>query len=154
MGLFSREKGRREEQGLVLYLSKLGYKAERILRQYQAQGQPDVKTLAPEELTFEMKSRAGNFKRIYDLYFAEKDDQGTLSFVMSPNSTAVAVNTDFAVLHGGGYTFANLALFPPGDKALLKVYNRLVGLKELKQDADYLVIKDNNKPRLFIRYWG
>lgn len=152
-GKFSRNKGRREEQQLVLALAQLGYKAERILRQYQTAGQPDVKTLEPKQYTFEMKARKQSFITIYDLYYAERDERGIVAFAESSSGRMAAMSTNFKELEAKGYTYRNLFLFPPMPKQI-KVYNRILGLKDLKQSADYLVIKDNNKPRLYIEFWG
>ncbi len=152
-GRFSRMKGRRGEQQLVLYLAKLNYKAERILRQYQEAGQADVKAEKDgKTLTFENKCRRESFKSIYDLYYKERGENGLLCFAMGSTATAVAVCSDLEALLGPDLSFRNLVLFPPTDKHL-KVYNRIVALSALKQSADFLVIKDNNKPRLFLRYW-
>lgn len=153
-GLKSRNKGRREEQQLVLALAKLGYQAERILRQYQYSGQPDVRASKDgKEYTFEMKSRKESFKTLYELYYQEMDGDKVLKFVLSSNGIAVAVSTDFNAVLSATTHFRNLALFP-AEKKKLKAYERFVKLKELKQSADFLVIKDNNMPRLFIKYWN
>lgn len=153
-GRFSRNKGRREEQQLVLYFAKKGYKAERVLRQYQQSGQPDI--IIEKEgksYTLENKSRRNSFKSIYDLYASEKEADGALRFVTYSSGTAVIMSSEFNLLLNPENPFKNLALSPPISKKL-KVYNRIVKLKELKQSADFLVIKDNGKPRLFLRYWG
>lgn len=153
MGNFSRSKGRREEQQLVLYLAKLGYQAERILRQYQAAGQPDVKaTKDGKTITFEKKARRASFKAIYDLYAQEKDNDGTMCFVTHSFGTPVAVSTDFPSLLTVDRLFRNLTAHPVAPKKM-KVFLRIEKLKELKQSADFLVIKDNGKPQLFLRYW-
>lgn len=152
-GKFSRNKGRREEQQLVLALAKWGYKAERILRQYQAAGQADVKTLEPAQYTFEMKARQGSFKTIYDLYYSQRDEKGILSLVYGSKGTAVAMSSDFpSLLSIPDHSFRDLSN-PPADKKILKVFARILKLQELKQAADFLVIKDNNKVRLYIKYW-
>ena len=153
IGRFSRSKGRRNEQQLVLYLARHGYQAERILRQYQAAGQPDVKALkSGVTTTFEMKARKDSFKTIYSLYNSEKDENKVLAFVTHSGGKPVAVSTDFEALLGSDRSFRNLVLFPP-PPSMLKVYNRILKLDELRQTADYLVIKDNNKPMLFLRFW-
>lgn len=153
-GKFSRNKGRREEQQLVLYLANLGYKAERILRQYFASGEADVKaTKDGVTYTFENKSRNKSFKSIYDAYFSERDVDGVFRFVQTSGSTAVAVSTHFTALLGPDQAFRNMEA-SPGTRLIKMACNRMVKLKELKQSADFLVIKDNGKPRLFLRYWG
>lgn len=151
-GAFSRSKGRREEQQLVLYLAKLGFKAERILRQYQAAGQPDVKAVrAGKEYTFEMKSRKDSFKSIYDTYFADRGP-GNFLGVHLPE-VCIAISTVFEDLLAPTLVFLHRAVFG-SSKAKDRGYKRLVTLQALKQSADFLVIKDNNRPRLFIKYWN
>ncbi len=153
MGKFSREKGRRGEQQLVLYGAKKGYKCERILRQYQEAGQPDVKMVKNGvTYTFENKAYKSSFKTIYDLYYADRDADGVLSFVLASGQPAVAVSNDFEQLLITGRHFRNLTLFPPSPKAL-KVYQRIIRLDALRQSADFLCIKDNGKVRLFMRFW-
>lgn len=155
-GKFSREKGRRNEQQLVLYLAKLGFKAERILRQYQEAGQPDVKaTKDGNTITFEMKARRESYKSIYSLYESDKDERGDLCFTDKQFGTCVAMNRDLRELFkpSSEFRFINLEMFPPVPIKNLKVYNRIIGLKEIKQTADYLCIKDNNQYRLFLRFW-
>jgi hypothetical protein len=150
-GKFSRNKGRRNEQQLVLYLARHGYQAERILRQYQEAGQPDVKAVKNgKTTTFEMKARKCSFKTIYALYDANKgvDDIFCFSLVNNPNlvamSTSLSQLTDTQICD---FRFTTVA------GGCSKTYNRVINLSLLKQGADYLVIKDNNKPMLFLRFW-
>ncbi len=154
-GKFSRNKGRRGEQQLVLHLAKLGYKAERILRQYQFAGQPDVVARKNgKEYTFENKSLRCSFKSIYELYYSERDGDKSLRFVMNDKGVAVSMSTDFETLLVPDQRFRNLEIFPPTPKQL-KAYSRIVGtIKDMKQTADFLVIKDNGESMLFIRYFG
>lgn len=153
MGKFSRSKGRREEQQLVLALANLGFKAERILRQYQAAGQPDVRAYGHgrPEVTFEMKSRQQSFKTIYALYRSERDHLGRLLF--SLDGKLVAMSTDLMTLFNfqAEQTPYFIGILP--DSRFLKTYKRIVKLYDLKQNADYLVIRDNGEQRLFIKYW-
>lgn len=151
-GKFSRNKGRREEQQLVLYLAYLGYHAERILRQYQEAGQPDViATKHGESITFEKKARKCSFATIYSLFDNHKDDNHVLAFVKTPLGEAVSISTRFPALLDPDLTYRDLSKFPPSPKDI-KVFDRIIRLKEMKQSADYLVIKDNNRPQLFIKY--
>ncbi len=153
-GAMSRNKGRRGEQQLVLHLAKLGFKAERILRQYQESGQPDVvATRDGKTYTFENKCRRDSFKSIYGLYYSERDPNKVLCFLLSPGSTAVAVSSDVDALLAPDLSFLNLTVFPPSPQHL-KVYKRIVTLNALRQSADFLVLRDNQKPSLFLRFWG
>lgn len=153
-GRFSRRKGATNERALVIHLANKHYQAERILRQYQVAGQPDVRAVKDgKEYTFEMKARRCSFKRIYDLYYRERDGENILAFVQSSSGIPVAVSTDFQSLLEVNRSFRNLTLFPP-DKKLLKVFDRIVKFNAWRQTADFLVIRDNGKPMLFLRYWG
>jgi hypothetical protein len=147
----SRTKGRRGEQELVLYLKTLGYYAERILKQYQEAGQPDV--IASKNgvsITFENKYRKESYKSIYKLYYNERDGGGALRFHL--NGVAVEIANDFkqTLISDKYFIDLNKKVIDPKS---LRVYQRICKLRELKQSADYLVIKDNGKARLFIKYW-
>ncbi len=146
-GKFSRDKGRRGEQQLVLSLVGKGYKAERILRQYQFGGQPDVKTTYPQEYTFELKCRKSAFKTIYDLYTAERDHEGVLAIIW--NGKPIAIASYFEKLLSSDRSFRAFTPEHPKKKTL----NRIAKLEEQKQTADFLVLKDNGKYRLYLRYW-
>lgn len=151
-GKQSRSKGRREEQQLVLHLASHYWKAERILQQYQKAGQPDVRAVKNGvTLTFEMKSSSrASYKSIYNMYDAYKDHEGALRFIWE--GVAVGITTKFENLLPTDQHFSEA---PPGcPLAQLAAFRRVVGtLKALKQDADFLVLRDNNKPRLFLKYW-
>lgn len=148
MGSFSRSKGRRGEQELVLYLAKYFWKAEIILRQYLTGGQPDViATKNGRTITFEMKTFRASFKTIYDLYYAERGVDGVLRFELG--GTCVALGTHFEDLDATNILFSSVQ----PDNKRIKVYQRIVRMREMKQAADYLCVKDNNKPKLFLRYW-
>lgn len=152
MGKMSRNKGRREEQQLVLHLANIKFKAERILRQYQEAGQPDVKAWRsgqPEKVwTFEMKSRQASFKRIYDLYYKEKVPSPSV-LACSVGGKLFAMTADFELLMKVPDYFRDILDTHPE----YKTFKRILKLEELKQSADILVIRDNGKSRLFIRYW-
>ena len=148
----SRRKGRANEQALVLYLATLYYKAERILRQYQEAGQPDVKAEKNgQTITFEMKARRDSYATIYDLYDNEATD-GRLCF--SLDGVPVAMSYDLTqLLDSSTMHFTSLTLFPLIPRRM-KAAKRVAAMVKIKQAADYLVIKDNRKRRLFIRYFG
>jgi hypothetical protein len=150
VGLFSRQKGRRGEQQLVLYLAQRGYKAERILRQYQTPGCPDVKTLSPKEYTFELKTYMNNFKSIYDFYYSNRSDEFPIvGLVLGTQSKCcVAISTDFDKLEE-----AKDIIFDYPTDSQKMITKRLMTLNKKRGVADFLVLKDNNKPRLFLKYW-
>lgn len=152
MGAFSRAKGVRGERGLVLYLASRYYKAERILNQAHTKGLPDVKAWKGDNTyTFELKTYRDSFTAFYKLYSEQKDPDGVLRLAVDLNSL-LAVSTDFEALAvRQELPFRMPDGLPPKDR---RVIGRLWKMREKKGTADFLVLKDNNKPRLFIKYWA
>ncbi len=153
-GRMSRNKGRREEQQLVLALSVKGFKAERILRQYQEAGQPDVKaTREGKTITLEMKSRGHSFSRIYDLYYKERAEDGFLGIALEGRTCAISTDIE-VLLESPSFYFVKSDDLVKSDPKNRLIIARLFGsLFAMKQTADFLVIRDNNKPRIYLRYW-
>ncbi len=153
MGKFSRAKGYREERGLVKFLEKLGHtNVTRVPLSGAMRAYPyDVKSdYEGKSWTYEMKSRATLFswvyfrvlgKTTYRLRWAD-DFKREISIAPTPQE---AVKTGF------DYTFERIL---EEDKTRYKYFKRLVTLGKLRQGADFLVLKNNNLPRLFIHYWG
>lgn len=153
-GKFSRNKGRRGEQQLVLSLAGHGFKAERVLRQYQEAGQPDViATKGGLTYTFELKCRLDSFKSLYDLYMNEKPPGGVLAVTGPLGSFAMSTLVIKLTHPEEEHVFRNLEKYPIMAARRKRALDRVFKLKEVKQTADYLVLKDNNKPRIYIRYW-
>lgn len=153
MGRFSRAKGRRGEQSLVLYLARYSYKAERILNQAHTAGLADVKaTKNGTDYTFELKTYKNAFKTMYDFYYNNRIEEGGVVGVhlgdVGTSGPLVAISTNFENLLGNGtYIFQYPA------KTTIRTIKRLLTLKEKKGSADLLVVKDNGKPRLFFKFW-
>lgn len=154
MGAFSRSKGARGERELVLYLALRGWTAERNLRQYQVKGEYDVQAVKDDKvITFENKFEKCSYKTIYDLYYVERNPMtGLLCFTMDFLTTTVSMSTDFEDLlkmNDRRYRVLCSEVLAPKAKS---AFERILRLKLIKGKADYLVIKDNGKPRLFIHY--
>lgn len=155
-GLMSRRKGLRVEYLVRDYLRELkiyddvfrvplsgaseGYKSDVVGRR---QGLED---------TFEVKARASGFDTIYDLYNANKDDNGFVGLADTADGATVlvAISTKFLDVWKAHENWFKKADFKGPQK---KTFNKTLRLRELLQGAKYLVIKANNKPLLFLRFW-
>lgn len=158
-GRASRRKGCRTELILRDSLRLMGWSANRVPLSGAAQGfKGDVIAERGEQrVNFEMKSRKDAFKKIYELYFLyfKRTQDEVLSFVLpatdKEQSTCVAVSTSLdAVLERGG-------VFPfPGNLPEYAVYKRtfkkIENLRKLLGAADVLVLKDDRRPLLYLRF--
>ena len=145
MGLFSRQKGSREERALVMALRDLKFdNVRRGLCQEEKLGfRPDViGEKEGREWTFENKSYRDKFLWLYKFL-----DQTGVPFGVSVGGRCVGVDYSPIPLMNPGFDI----VFKYSEET--KELKRLFKLAELKKEADFLVIKINNKKRLFIRYW-
>lgn len=153
MAKFSRSKGRRGEQQLVIFLSKLGYKAERVLNQAHTPGLYDVSATKDGKVTtFEVKTYQDAFSSLYQVYYHGNAQirQGGHVLTAKLSTGLVALSTDFEALTNCN----DMIFYDPSTKLEERVWRRLVTLKQKVGRADFLCLKDNNKPRLFLRYWN
>lgn len=158
-GKSSRDKGARGERNLVMHLALLDYDARRVIRTravggYENDVVPDViATKDGVEYTFENKYRKNAYKTIYDLYDKESTDNVyRFAVPQSPEPLCVAIGTDFeeVKIHSDVY-FTSVSL---DGSVSTRTYMRILRLRELLKGAQFLVIKDNGKPPLFLRFWG
>jgi len=148
MGQFSRRKGRRGEQQLVLFLKYLGYHAERILNQAHTSGLPDVKAIKGDKTyTFELKTYQDGFKSVYDFYYDNMSENDILTCLID-DCVYVAISTNFK--HMSEKTDWHFKDIP---EASVRLKNRFRKLNAKRGIADFLVLKDNNKSRLFLKFW-
>lgn len=135
---------------MVLYLANLGYKAERILNQAHTEGLPDVKAVKGDKTyTFEVKTYKEAFKSVYDLHFKYRPSKSAyVQCLLLGDDYYCAITTDFDLL-----TVKSEWFFAPPSPDDVRAYKRIKALDVQRNQADYLVIKDNNKPRLFLQYW-
>jgi len=150
-GLMSRRKGATAERALCMQLRLLGYDARRVIRTRAVSGfegdiVPDVEVWENGEVkyTFESKARQNAYSKIYELYEKEKMN-GVCRFVM--NGQFVAIGTDFEEVK------------KPHDVHFIRIEEtpstrKLFGLRKLLKGAMFLVIRDNRKKPLFLRFWG
>lgn len=146
-GLMSRRKGLRTEYILRDYLRNLGIYEEvfRVPLSGSSEGfkQDVIARRAGGVDTFEMKARSREYDGVYAL-FASSSEDGVLRF--NHLSTLVAISKDFNEVRKTGVVFPTLT-------KSTKTHSKLLRMRNLLQGADYLVIKGNNKPMLFIKYW-
>lgn len=148
-----RVKGAQGERNLVYHLRKLDYDARRVILTRQVGGYsnevvPDV--IATKDTirhTFEVKLRAHAFDWIYKI---TGDFNATHRF--SLDGVLVAFGKDFEdVKSAMGVTPHIFRSIPPNEE---RPYRRILALREWLKGADFLVIRGNNKPFIFIKYWG
>jgi hypothetical protein len=159
-GKMSRDKGARGERSLVMHLKLLGYDARRVIRTravggYAGDVVPDVEVLenGAVKYTFESKYRKDAYKSIYELYNKLKSN-GVYRFQVpqTPTPLYVAIGEDFEeVKKAHDVHFESLSL--NGSQATL-AHMRITRLQVLLKGAQFLVIRDNGKKPLFIRYWS
>ncbi len=144
-GAFSRNKGSREERGLVQQLNEFGFSNPRRVPLSGAMRGFKFDVLAEDLLgktvTFELKTRKKSYTWVYDLLLSPVercnfDGIGQVAFGYDPSLVSAV-----------GYNNIFTAITTP----------RLVGkfktLYKLKGEADFLVLKDNNRKRLFLKFW-
>lgn len=153
---FSRKKGSREERALVQDLLKRGFKNVRRVPLSGSQPFYKFDVIAEFEgnpVTFELKTRNNYFKWLYTFYYEQFQKNEVYRGAMRSGGPCVAIGQDpFEVQKVGiDYIFQNEVASSPEKHKML---NRIFKLeKTLQKGADFLVIKDNRKARLFIKYW-
>ncbi len=161
MGRSQKVKGYREERALVIELAKAGWTTKRV--PYSGATKDDKgDVLAEKEGTkfrLEKKSRRGAFGSVYAAYTALKKEYGIslVTFSLSPDTGGVTC-IDFTdnlddFLPGLGFfpvhtVAASLKSWEQHGRAM----KRLLTFRKWVQEADILVIRDNHKGHLFIRY--
>lgn len=152
MSINSRSKGRLGEYLVRNYFRAQGWVSDRVpgsgAYNYTTKNtnlKGDV-TISRDNYEFkaEVKFKKDEYKLIYaDLMRNNKqvsirigEDLITLSYDFD----------DLCLVNGGSGTFLNV-----GQPS--RTHRKLVNMKKLLKGADFLVIKINHKPLLFIRYW-
>lgn len=149
-GKFSRDKGSREERALVYELNKLGYQNVRRVPLSGASKGFKFDVLAEEgangagPISFELKTRRCSYGWVYGLL------QGAeVVRLAAPGLGCVSLGYDPRAVGEVGFNSPFAANAVPE-----KTLKRLFKLQELKQGADYLVLKDNRKRRVYLKFWG
>lgn len=141
-GKASRDKGKRGEYLLRDHFRSLGWVSHRVPSSGAAQGAKGDVTLEKDGRTLraELKCRKNEFKSIYALYPGHP-------VCVTQYGASCILSHDFGALGYTGDT-ASVAMLNPTGVSVKK----LMGLKKLVKECDFLVIKIDYQPFLFIRY--
>lgn len=146
-----RAKGKRAEREVETYFRENGFKAERVAFSGAHKDYPgDVKVWHPNGTTFliEVKIRKDMFKDIYK--FVESSH--TEGFRFKFELLEVEVTNDFFDLGLTSHKHI-LKLETLKDKHdYVKTCKKLIKMHEWVKGSDYLVIRQDRKPFLFIKY--
>lgn len=156
MGRSSKQKGYRGEILLRDYLRKAGWTSDRVPMSGAVAGLPgDVRgTKGNLSVLFEMKFRREEFKQVYALYDEHrKNAQDDVFSVALPGAEKLCLNMSTsldAVFDGADYynLAENHILYPKYKRTFAKMKK----MQEWVKESDILVIKNNGKPLLFLRY--
>lgn len=143
-GRSSKAKGTRAEYLVRDYFRSLGMKADRVPSSGAAQGFPgDVKVYAHDGTSFlvEVKSRQSSFKSVYEMF-----KRPFMNLLI--NEKLVIIADSYDGLYNSNTMFMAFGVY----KILPRVANKILTMEQWVKGSDILMIKDNNKPFLFIRY--
>lgn len=154
MGKFSRDKGRRAEYALRDYLRDIGYAAVRVPLSGASEGYKSdvVANRDGASYSFEMKARQSEFNKIYALYFKYRyavDKTFRFSLRTKHGKSCFAISENFEAVKETNHHFKDLV----PEAGEVRTFGKIVRMYDLLQGADFLVIKDNNHPMLFLKYW-
>lgn len=161
MGRSQRQKGAREERLLVEDLRKAGWDAKRVPLSGAAQGFKGDVIAEKEGRTYvlEKKSRKDEFKTVYEAYAALKKEYAislcTFTLVADIGGAVCVDLTDNLddLLPGLGFIPAYLPLTQvKAAEQHGRALKRLLGFRKWVKDADVLVLRDNGRPHLYVRY--
>lgn len=150
-GKGSKAKGSKFEYQVRDYFRSLGdnWKADRVPSSGAAQGFPgDVKVIAPDGSGFlvECKSRKDSFNSIYEI--VEGRSQIPIKYTFANRQVTIATSWD---LLQQAYTH-----FVPETVIMMDIkirtLNKINKMYDWVKGSDYLIIKDNHKPMLFLRF--
>lgn len=150
----SRRRGKRGEYLLRNYLRQLGWVADRVPSSGAAQGfKGDVKANRDGlDLTFELKNWSGDFNKIYELYAEHcKLKQDDLLSIVVPGEAKLCLDLSSsldAVLEGGQTYDVSHPLLPK----YKRTFQKLGSLQRLLGESDILVLKDDRRAFLFLKY--
>jgi len=157
MGKSQRDKGKRGEYALRDALRLQGWTADRVPSSGAAQGfKGDVAATHPKygRKLFELKCRKDTFKNIYALYDAHcRKAQDDLLAIAVPGAEALCLSVSSsleAVMDGADVhvLVTNHPLYADYKRTFKKIEN----LEKLLGECEILVIKDDRKPFLYLRW--
>lgn len=148
-GKSSRDKGKRGEYAVRDYFRARGWDSHRVpLSGASFNHKGDVTLVKGDiKLTAEVKFRRDDFLSIYALI----DNNDTPELALSWNGKMLIASYEFRDLgfedHSKAFAFNGVT---DPDRTTKKLFN----LQKLVKGCDFLVVKCNFRPLLFIRYWG
>jgi hypothetical protein len=156
MGRFSKQKGRRGEYTLRDFLRKAGWQSERVYASGAIPGLPGDVTAekAGRKVLFEMKCRANSFAKIYALLDAS---QGTLKddlvTVCLPGEQCLCADVSYSL----DAVFDSDGVYTPVQRHPLaaehkNAFKQLGTVHKWVGPAEILVLKDDRRPLMFVRY--
>jgi hypothetical protein len=157
-GLRSRRKGLSQEYRLRDALRSWGWEADRVPSSGAAEGFPgDIKaTKDGKTLLFELKARKDSFGSLYDLYDDHlKVMQDDLLSVVVPTEAfllGVDMSTSLDAVLEGSFLKTGCASHPSFKKHN-RAFNRLPTVYEWVKKSDILVLKDDRRPFIFMRFY-
>lgn len=159
----SRSKGARVERIVVDWLRQLGYTSFRVPLSGASMGDKgDIKVEIPNTrygdrpmdakfLYGEAKARNKAFSTVYGLFDKLRGRENTLALEFESKCFVMTYNFDSMGLIGGGnaleFKTPRLSTGEP------KIMSRILKFEEWLKGADFLIIKGDYKPLLFIRYY-
>lgn len=163
-GRFSRNKGYRNEVYIIDYLKRKGLLATRIPLSGGASEKGDIKIEIPgtrfgnrtNEAKFiygEVKARAIEFRGIYHLYTTVTNSKGG-GVMFSNGNESVIMSYDFSDLNllGERGMYEEITKFPPLVRIDL-IVKKLFKIRAWVKDCDFLVIRIDRMPPIFLRYF-
>lgn len=144
-GRASRRKGKSNEYLVRDHLRSLGYEANRVPSSGASQGFKGdvVATKEGKSLIIEVKSRKNSFKTLYDALGRSKKDTVSVWY----QGVGIALSNSLS-----GALDAYIFDAWREEDLLKQTANKLLNMSKLLGKADVLIVKDDYKPLLFIRY--
>lgn len=134
-------------------LRREGYEAKRVPLSGASPGyKGDIAvSKGTDSWTLEAKLRApGTFSRIYSLFDQkQKDGSFAVAYGDETDLSLVSIHSTFA-----SATLGPIYYNPTTDYGAeeIKAVKKLVSIKGMMQDCNYLVIREDRKPFLYVRY--
>lgn len=101
---------------------------------------------------FELKSRASSFTKIYDLFGHEATVEGFLGLSFNGGKCLVGISMDFELLKSPDRLYVDTVLLAKAHPRYTRTLSKIFNLQKLLKGSDYLVIRDDRRPFLFLKY--
>lgn len=153
MGKMSRNKGKRGEYEVRDILRDLGWSAHRVPMSGAAQGfkHDVIAEKDTKKLSFEVKLRKASFSKLYVLLDTLGEGE-TLSFLHDGVLVDMTYNLGTLLGEKNNQAYVSYKYHLEKFPELKKHFQRVMSVDSLRQGADFLAVRDNSKPFIFIRY--